>query len=69
MRQGLMKPILFMQVWPTERFEQGAEFMESLAHCFKNAHGFKLKSIFADTLVYMLHPIGKVCIPCHIPFP
>lgn len=48
-----------INVWPPERFEECAEFMESLAKCFQNAHGPKLKSLFAETLTSMLHPIGK----------
>lgn len=27
---------------------------------FTQAHGFRLKTSFADTLVQILHPIGKV---------
>lgn len=52
------------QVWPPEAFEEGAEFLESLSKAFVQAHGFRLKSAFADTLVQLLHPIGKVC-PSH----
>jgi len=33
--------------------------MESLSKSFANAHGFRLKSAFAETLVKILHPIGK----------
>ncbi|KAF8324255.1 cell morphogenesis N-terminal-domain-containing protein [Cantharellus anzutake] len=50
---------LELKVWPPEQFELGAEFMESLARCFKNAHGFKMKSVFAENLTHMLHPLGK----------
>lgn len=34
--------------------------MESLSKAFVQAHGFRLKSAFAETLVQLLHPIGKV---------
>ena len=48
------------QVWPPERFEEGAEFLASLSKAYENAHGNRLKTIFAETLVQILHPIGKV---------
>ncbi|KDQ60331.1 hypothetical protein JAAARDRAFT_191723 [Jaapia argillacea MUCL 33604] len=48
-----------IKVWPPEFFDQGAEFMESLSKSFGNAHGFRLKTAFAETLTQMLHPIGK----------
>ena len=47
-------------MWPPERFEEGAEFLASLSKSFENAHGNRLKTIFAETLVQILHPIGKV---------
>jgi hypothetical protein len=50
------------QVWPPEAFEEGAEFMESLSKSFEHAHGLRLKTAFAETLVHLLHPIGKVSI-------
>lgn len=34
--------------------------MASLAKVYENAHGNRLKTIFAETLVQILHPIGKV---------
>lgn len=34
--------------------------MASLSKSFENAHGNRLKTSFAETLVYMLHPIAKV---------
>ncbi|KAF5391713.1 hypothetical protein D9757_001660 [Collybiopsis confluens] len=46
-------------VWPSEAFEEGAEFMESLSKAFMQGHGFRLKTAFAETLVNVLHPIGK----------
>ncbi|KAL0571892.1 Cell morphogenesis protein PAG1 [Marasmius crinis-equi] len=46
-------------VWPPEAFEEGAEFMESLSKSFVHAHGHRLKSAFAETLVHILHPIGQ----------
>lgn len=49
-----------MKVWPLESFEEGAEFMETLAKAFDNAHGFRFKSAFAETLVQLLHPVAKV---------
>ncbi|KAL5476804.1 TAO3 [Sanghuangporus weigelae] len=48
-----------IKVWPPEAFEEGAEFMESLSKCFEHAHGYRLKVAFAETLVHLLHPIGK----------
>ncbi|EJF63380.1 hypothetical protein DICSQDRAFT_82970 [Dichomitus squalens LYAD-421 SS1] len=48
-----------IKVWPPERFEEGAEFLASLSKSFENAHGNRLKTIFAETLVQILHPIGK----------
>ncbi|CAL1709144.1 unnamed protein product [Somion occarium] len=59
--ETLVKGLRYVQikVWPPERFEEGAEFFESLSKSFGNAHGIRLKSIFAETLVHMLHPIAK----------
>jgi len=48
-----------IKVWPPESFEEGADFLESLAKAFENAHGLRLKIAFAEALVQMLHPIGK----------
>ncbi len=48
-----------LKVWPPESFEEGAEFMDSLAKCFENAHGFRFKTAFVETLLQLLHPIGK----------
>ncbi|VDC07396.1 unnamed protein product [Peniophora sp. CBMAI 1063] len=48
-----------IKVWPLESFEEGAEFMETLAKAFDNAHGFRFKSAFAETLVQLLHPVAK----------
>lgn len=56
-----------MQVYPPEKFEEGAEFLESLSKAFDNAHGFSLKSAFAETLTHLLHPIGKVSISSSAP--
>jgi Cell morphogenesis N-terminal len=53
---------MYSQVWPPEAFEEAAEFMESLSKSFEQAHGLRLKSAFAETLVQLLHPIGKVSI-------
>lgn len=50
-----------VQVWPPEAFDEGAEFMFSLSKSFENAHGFRLKTTFAETLTHLLHNIGKVC--------
>ncbi|KAH9913944.1 cell morphogenesis protein N-terminal, partial [Amylocystis lapponica] len=47
------------QVWPPEKFEEGAEFLESLSKSFENAHGNRLKTTYAETLVHILHPIAK----------
>ncbi|KIY63168.1 hypothetical protein CYLTODRAFT_494122 [Cylindrobasidium torrendii FP15055 ss-10] len=48
-----------IKVWPYETFEDGAEFLEELSRSYANAHGNKLKSAFAETLVHVLHPIAK----------
>ncbi|KAA1476636.1 hypothetical protein DENSPDRAFT_933178 [Dentipellis sp. KUC8613] len=48
-----------IKVWPPESFEEGAEFMEALAKSFENAHGYRFKVAFAETLVHLLHPIAK----------
>ncbi|KAH7882439.1 cell morphogenesis N-terminal-domain-containing protein [Phlebopus sp. FC_14] len=48
-----------IKVWPPEAFEEGAEFMESLAKSFENAHGLRFKTAFAETVIRLLHPIGK----------
>lgn len=48
------------QVWPSEAFEDGAEFLESLSKSFANTHGLRLKIAFAEALVQLLHPVGKV---------
>ncbi|THH32564.1 hypothetical protein EUX98_g1631 [Antrodiella citrinella] len=48
-----------IKVWPTESFEEGAEFLESLSKSFENAHGLRLKNIFAEALVQILHPIAQ----------
>lgn len=37
--------------------------MESLSKAFMQAHGFRLKTAFAEMLIHILHPIGKVGIP------
>lgn len=34
--------------------------MEALAKAFENAHGFRFKLSFAETLVQLLHPVAKV---------
>ncbi|KAJ7905688.1 cell morphogenesis N-terminal-domain-containing protein [Mycena olivaceomarginata] len=59
--ENLVKGINHIQikVWPPEAFEEGAEFLESLSKSFVQAHGFRLKTAFAETLVKLLHPIGK----------
>ena len=49
-----------IRLWPPESFEEGAEFLESLSKAFEKAHGLRLKSTFAETLVGLLHPIRKV---------
>ncbi|KZT10303.1 uncharacterized protein LAESUDRAFT_755809 [Laetiporus sulphureus 93-53] len=59
--ENLVKGLKYVPVtvWPPESFEEGAEFMVSLSKSFENAHGNRLKTIFAETLVHMLHPIAK----------
>ncbi|KAJ3514095.1 hypothetical protein NLJ89_g2574 [Agrocybe chaxingu] len=48
-----------IKVWPPEAFEEAAEFLESLSKSYANAHGPNLKMAFAETLITLLHPIGK----------
>ncbi|KAF8212053.1 cell morphogenesis N-terminal-domain-containing protein [Mycena galopus ATCC 62051] len=59
--ENLVKGLTHIQikVWPPEAFEEGAEFLESLSKSFVQAHGTRLKTAFAETLVKLLHPIGK----------
>lgn len=52
--------LMQVKVWPPEGFEEGAEFLESLSKCFAHARGQRLKIAFAEILVQLLHPIGKV---------
>ena len=51
-----------IKVWPPEAFEDGAEFMESLSKVFENAHGLRLKTTFAETLLQVMHPISKLSV-------
>ena len=48
------------QVYPSDVFEEAAEFLEALSKSFANAHGQRLKSAFAEVLTRLLHPIAKV---------
>ncbi|KAJ4488306.1 cell morphogenesis N-terminal-domain-containing protein [Lentinula aciculospora] len=59
--ENLVNGIRYIQikVWPSEAFEEGAEFMESLSKAFMQTHGFRLKTAFTETLTHILHPIGK----------
>ncbi|TCD68750.1 Cell morphoproteinsis protein PAG1 [Steccherinum ochraceum] len=59
--ENLVKGLKHLQikVWPPENFEEGAEFLESLSKSFEHAHGVRLKTIFAETLTQILHPIAK----------
>ena len=49
-----------VKVWPPEAFEEGAEFMESLCKSFENAHGNRLKTAFAETLLHLMYSVAKV---------
>ncbi len=49
-----------VQVWPSEAFEEGAEFLEALSKSYTRAHGIRLKTAFSEALVHLLHPISKV---------
>jgi hypothetical protein len=60
LEDSLIKFLLRLQTFPPEKFDEASEFVESLARAFDNAHGFGLKSAFAEALVRLLHPIGKV---------
>lgn len=44
-----------------EAFEEGAEFVESLARWFMTCHGYRIKSAYAETLVHLMLPVAKVC--------
>ena len=46
-------------MWPPEAFEEAAEFMMDFAQAFASAHGQKLKTAFAETLIHLMHPVGK----------
>jgi hypothetical protein len=49
-----------IKVWPPEAFEEATSFMSEFADGFAAAHGFKLKTAFAESLIHLLHPISKV---------
>lgn len=51
---------LQIKVWPPEAFEDAADFLVEFSQAFANAHGQRLKIAFAESLVQLLHPIGKV---------
>ncbi|TFK67599.1 hypothetical protein BDN72DRAFT_960915 [Pluteus cervinus] len=59
--ENLVKGLKHIQikVWPSEAFEEGAEFLEALSKSYTRAHGFRLKTAFAEALVHLLHPISK----------
>ncbi|KAI6037641.1 cell morphogenesis N-terminal-domain-containing protein [Pisolithus marmoratus] len=59
--ENLVKGLRHVQlkVWPPEAFDECAEFMESLAKSFENTHGLRFKIAFAETIIRLLHPIGK----------
>lgn len=40
--------------------------MEALAKAFENAHGFRFKLSFMETLVELLHPVAKVTFPSRL---
>ncbi|KAH7105208.1 cell morphogenesis N-terminal-domain-containing protein [Auriculariales sp. MPI-PUGE-AT-0066] len=40
-------------------FEEAAEFMEPLSKCVAMTHGSRLKLVFAESLIQLLHPIAK----------
>lgn len=46
-------------MWPPEAFEEAAEFMVDFAQAFASAHGLRLKTAFAETLIHLMHPVGK----------
>lgn len=48
-----------LKVYPSEAFEEAAEFLESLSKSFANAHGQRLKSAFAEVLTTLLHPVNE----------
>ncbi|KAG9006543.1 Cell morphogenesis protein PAG1 [Tulasnella sp. JGI-2019a] len=48
-----------LKVYPSEAFEEGAEFVENLSKSFANAHGQRLKTTYAEVLTKVLHPVGK----------
>ncbi|KAG9015079.1 Cell morphogenesis protein PAG1 [Tulasnella sp. 427] len=48
-----------LKVYPSEAFEESAEFLESLSKSFANAHGQRLKSAFAEVLTTLLHPVNE----------
>lgn len=53
--RGMRK--LKLRVYPEDELEMSAELITSLAGFFANAHGQTLKSAYAETFVYLLHPV------------
>ncbi|KAI0694213.1 cell morphogenesis N-terminal-domain-containing protein [Cytidiella melzeri] len=55
--KGLRK--IELKVWPPESFEEAAEFMEALSKTFENAHGNRLKTAFAESLLHLMYSVAK----------
>lgn len=45
--------------YPMELFEEGAEFFETMAKFFNNAHGQRIKSSYAEALTHLILPVAK----------
>ena len=50
---------LKITVYPMELFEEGAEFVEILPRHFANAHGFRIKSAYAEAFLHLLLPVAR----------
>lgn len=48
---------LKLRVYPEEELEMSSEFLQGLAVHFANAQGQNLRCAYAETLVYLLHPV------------
>ncbi|KAJ3339164.1 Cell morphogenesis protein PAG1 [Gonapodya sp. JEL0774] len=49
---------LSLKLYPVEALEESADFIETLAHHFHNAHTQRTKHAYAEVLVELLEPIG-----------
>ncbi|PWN23960.1 hypothetical protein BCV69DRAFT_279866 [Microstroma glucosiphilum] len=50
---------LSITVFPMETFEEGAEFLETIARFFAGAHGQRVKCAYAETLTHLILPVAQ----------